>query len=105
MTYVIGGLENACVYIKKVLQKVPVNNNTNDIKEALTNKLDEFVNTKINTKQFIAYKKGINLIKENDCILIYGKSQIFRNILKEAAEKEIKFKVVYVDNRETNYSN
>jgi translation initiation factor 2B subunit (eIF-2B alpha/beta/delta family) len=97
-------LENACVYIKKVLQKVPVSLSSIDMKEALVNKLDEFVNTKINTKQIIAYKKGINLIKENDCILVYGKSQIFRNILKEAAEKEIKFRVVYVDNRQNNHS-
>jgi translation initiation factor eIF-2B subunit delta len=92
------------MYIKKVLQKVPISLSSIDIKEALVNKLDEFVNTKINTKQIIAYKKGINLIKDNDCILIYGKSQIFRNILKEAVDKGIKFKVVYVDNRQTNYS-
>lgn len=74
------------------------------MKEALINKLDEFVNTKINTKQIIAYKKGINLIKENDCILVYGKSQIFRNVLKEAVDKGIKFRVVYVDNRQNNHS-
>jgi translation initiation factor eIF-2B subunit delta len=100
---VIGGLENACFYIKKVLQNVPLNKNSIDIKEALINKLEEFINTKINTKEIIANKRGINLIKENDCILIYGKSKIFRNILKEAVNRGINFKVIYVDTRQDNH--
>lgn len=75
-----------------------------DVKEALLSKLDEFINTKINTKDIISTKQGINLIKENDCLLIYGKSQIFRNILTRAVQRGINFRVIYVDNRQNNYS-
>ena len=75
-----------------------------DLKEALIIKLDEFINTKINTKDIISNKHGINLIKEGDCLLIYGKSQIYRTILSKAVEKGINFKVIYVDNRQNNHS-
>ncbi len=97
----IGGLNNTCKFIKNILQKIQ--NNKNIDKEAIINKFDEFINTKINTKDFISYKHGINLIKENDCILIYGKSQIFRKLLTKAVQKKINFKVIYVDNIQNNY--
>ena len=99
----IGGLHNSTKFIKNILQKIQ--NNKNVDKELIINKLDEFINTKINTKDFISSKHGINLIKENDCILIYGKSEIFRKILTKAVEKKINFKVIYVDNKQNNYSN
>jgi translation initiation factor eIF-2B subunit delta len=100
LTHVIGGLDNSCKYIKKILNKIPLDKNSLDIKEALMNKLDEFINTKINTKDIIATNRGVNLIKENDCLLIYGKSKIYRSILTSAVSKGIKFKVFYTDNRQ-----
>lgn len=81
-----------------------MNKKVNDLKEALFYKLDEFINTKINTKDILSNKHAINLIKDGDCILIYGKSQIYRNILMMAVDREINFKVIYVDSRQSNYS-
>ena len=97
-------MDNTCSYIKKVIQKIPKNKSVFEIREAVLNRLDEFINTKINTKDVISQKHGINLIKENDCLLIYGKSQIFRNILSKAVQKGINFKVIYVDSRQNNHS-
>ena len=99
----IGGLHNSTKFIKNILQKIQNNKNVDN--ELIINKLDEFINTKINTKDLISSKHGINLIKENDCILIYGKSEIFRKILSKAVERKINFKVIYVDNKQNNNSN
>jgi translation initiation factor 2B subunit (eIF-2B alpha/beta/delta family) len=102
LAYVVGGLHNSTKFVKNILQKIQ--NNKNIDRELILNKLDEFINTKINTKDIISYKHGTNLIKENDYILIYGKSQIFRKILTKAVQKKINFKVIYVDNKQNNYS-
>lgn len=55
LTYIIGGLENTSSYIKYLLTKLPQNRNPVELKELLVNKLDEFINTKINTKDIIAH--------------------------------------------------
>ena len=89
-------------FVKNLIEKTQ---NKNIPTSSIISKLDEFINTKINTKEYISNKHGINLIKEGDNILIYGKSQIFRNILTKAIQKGLNFKVVYVDNRQNNYSN
>lgn len=104
LTSVIGGLDNTCSYIKKILTSIPHNFDTIQIKDALIGKLDEFIHTKIYTKDIISDKTGANLIKDNDCILIYGKSKIFRNLLSNAVKNGKKFKVIYADNRQDNHS-
>jgi hypothetical protein len=59
LTFVIGGLENTSSYIKYLLTKLPQNRNPVELKEMLVNKLDEFINTKINTKDIIAHNVKI----------------------------------------------
>ena len=60
------------------------------------------INTKILTKLIISDKTGNHLIKDNDFILIYGKSKVFRNMLLKAVQDGVKFKVAFVDNRKNN---
>ncbi len=45
-------------------------------------------------------QRGNSIIKENDCILVYGHSKIFRAIFQRAVENGVNFKVIYVDNRQ-----
>jgi translation initiation factor 2B subunit (eIF-2B alpha/beta/delta family) len=106
LTTVIGGLDNSCTYIKKVLNKVATSyKNVPEIKEMICRKIEEFIHTKIDTKRIISSSnRGLNLIKEGDCLMIYGKSKIFRNILQKAVDSNINFKVIFVDNVQENHS-
>jgi hypothetical protein len=54
LTFPIGGLDNTSTYIKTLLKKIPQNKNPVEIKEIMAYKLEEFINTKINTKDIIA---------------------------------------------------
>jgi hypothetical protein len=64
LTFVIGGLENTTSYIKYLLTKLPLNRNPIELKEMLVNKLDEFINTKINTKDIIAHNVSLVYFSE-----------------------------------------
>jgi hypothetical protein len=54
LTYIIGGLDNTSNFVKNLMSKIPTNKNPFDAKEILLNKLEEFINTKIATKEIIA---------------------------------------------------
>ena len=100
-----GGLDNTCIYlrkVKKILPLFPSNASPLTIKNSLISKIDEYINTKILTKLIISDKTGNHLIKDNDFILIYGKSKVFRNMLLKAVQDGVKFKVAFVDNRKNN---
>ena len=100
-----SGLDNTCIYLRKVKKILPLFSPKSSplmIKDSIISKIDEYINTKINTKMIISDKTGNHLIKDGDYILIYGKSKIFRNILEKAVKEGIKFKVVFVDNRKAN---
>lgn len=107
ITHVNGGLDNTCIYLRRIKEILPnfVNKVSSiEIKNSVINKLDEFLNTKIKTKQIISDKTGNHLITNDDYLLIYGKSKIFRKMLSKAVNDGIKFKVVFVDTRKENQS-
>ena len=60
LTFPIGGLDNTATYIKTLLKKIPQNKNPVEVKEIMAYKLEEFINTKINTKEIIA--NNVNFI-------------------------------------------
>ena len=72
------------------------------IKNFLIEQINNFIKNKIQTKSIISDKSANHLIQNNDVILIYGKSKIFRNILLSAHKNNIKFKIIFVDNRREN---
>jgi translation initiation factor eIF-2B subunit delta len=73
------------------------------IKNYLIEQINIFIKNKIQTKSIISDKSANHLIQNNDVILIYGKSKIFRNILLSAHKNNIKFKIIFVDNRRENH--
>ena len=73
------------------------------IKNYLIDQINIFIKNKIQTKSIISDKSANHLIQNNDVILIYGKSKIFRNILLSAHKNNIKFKIIFVDNRRENH--
>lgn len=84
-----------------------------EIFEIISNKIEEFINLnffnedKIATNVFFNFlleKRASSLIKNGDCILIYGKSKIFRKMIENAMKNKIDFRLIYVDNRENNHS-
>ena len=88
--------------IRKILPTLPENSTTSNIKEIIIKKIDEFIDTRINVKNYISSKVGEGLVQEGDIILIYGKSIIFREILKKAKNDGISFKVIFVDDKKNN---
>ncbi len=103
-TLIGSGLDNTIFYlkeIKSILNKIPSNISFPNIRDFICSKIDDFILKRINTKQIISDKT--DLINENDVILIYGKSKIFRQLLTKAKNKKIKFKIIFVDNRQLNH--
>ena len=103
-TLIGSGLDNTIYYlreIKSILNTIPSNISFPNIRDFICTKIDDFILKRINTKQIISDKT--DLINDNDVILIYGKSKIFRNLLTKAKNKKIKFKIIFVDNRQLNH--
>ena len=99
-----SGLDNTIYFLKEIkaiLNTIPTNISFPNIRDFISLKIDDFILKNINTKQIISDKT--DLIKNNDVILIYGKSKIFRNLLSKAKQKQINFKLIFVDNPQLNH--
>lgn len=84
-----------------------------EIMDILSNKIDEYISLNFFNEDKIAanvkfFKKkiqrGNQLIKNGDCILVYGKSKIFKIMIENAVKENKDFRLIYVDNRENNHS-
>ena len=101
-----AGLFNTLAYLTQLkisINKFPINVKTIIIKNFLIEQINNFIKNKIETKTIISDKSANHLIQDNDIILIYGKSKIFRNIIMSAHKNNIKFKIIFVDNRRENH--
>lgn len=110
ITLVLGSIENTLNYISKVLSSLLSkvrSNKTNDIKEIkdeIIGKLNDYSNERLLKVSSLIAKIGSSLVKNDDCILIFGLNEYLKEIITECVKKGIDFSIVYVktnDNKKT----
>ena len=70
------------------------------LKEIIKSKIEYFIERRV--KKLVFENINNDLIQNGDTILIFGKSKIFRQILKKAKEDKVKFNIIFVDSPERN---
>ena len=70
------------------------------LREIIKSKIEYFIERRI--KKLVSENINNNLIQNGDTILIFGKSKIFRQILKKGKEDNIKFNIIFVDSPKRN---
>ena len=95
-----SGLYNTCKYLQQIadlLSSYP----KNATKELIKSKIQYFIDRRIK-KIDINNTILKDLIQDGDTILLYGKSKLFRKIILNAQEKNIKFSLIFVDSPKRN---
>ena len=104
-----SGIFNTCKYLQLLsddilselsekLQNYKLVSTT--LKELLKSKIEYFIERRV--KKLVFENINNDLIQNGDTILIFGKSKIFRKILKNAKENKVKFNIIFVDSSERN---
>ena len=70
------------------------------LREIIKSKIEYFIERRV--KKLVSENIKNNLIQDGDTILIFGKSKIFRQILKNGKEDKIKFNIIFVDSAKRN---
>lgn len=102
VTLVVGGLENTLSYILRLLSELFAKAKDLTIPEVKTNiyeKLKEYVDERLIKARELLIKKGSTLIKNNDCILVYGLNYELRKIIAESVKEQINFSLVYIQKK------
>ncbi|XP_072298145.1 translation initiation factor eIF2B subunit delta isoform X2 [Eucyclogobius newberryi] len=94
-----ASMGNAIKYIKKEISNIQSQCKDKEAKSKLLNCIDCYINEKIILAAKAIAKYAIEKISNGDVILVYGCSSLVNNILCEAFEKNIKFRVIVVDSR------
>ena len=95
-----SGLFNTCKYLQQIADSLSAYPK-NTTKELIKAKIQYFIDKRI--KKIDTNNKILNyLIQDGDTILLYGKSKLFRKLLLNAKEKNIKFSLIFVDSPKRN---
>ena len=97
-----GAYDNLCSLLRNLnltLAGIPYTPAPEEIKNTAIDYIEKYLATKIMTKDIIANKIPKDLIQNDECILVYGKSKIFRKMFAKAVEQGIRFSVILIDKR------
>jgi len=92
---------NAIRFLKAKIRNIDNESDKNkDQQNMILKSIDEFIQMKIETADFGIIKTMLDKkrIKNGDCILTYGLSSVVQQLIVVAYEKNIKFKVIIIDN-------
>ena len=104
-----SGIFNTCKYLQllsdEILSELSVKLQnyklvSKTLKEIIKSKIDYFIERRV--KKLVFENINNDLIQNGDTILIFGKSKIFRQILKKAKVNKIKFNIIFVDSAKRN---
>ena len=104
-----SGIFNTCNYLQllsdEILSELSVKLQSYKLvsmtlKEIIKSKIEYFIERRV--KKLVFENIDTDLIQNGDTILIFGKSKIFRKILKGAKEDHIKFSLIFVDSPKRN---
>lgn len=92
-------IHNAHKYIKFILTQLPTDQPDSDLKEGLSELLDNYKSDQIDkAAQAISYSVQ-EKISNGDVILTFGCSSLINHILEEAHRRNVDFRVILVDSR------
>lgn len=90
---------NALRYLKRIIAKVSPSMAEAQAKEFILEKIDAFIQERIEYADMVIARTGCDKINDGDVILTYAKSHVVEMIIKMAHEAGKKFKVIIVDSR------
>ncbi len=102
ITLTTGSIENTLDYMSKLLSALfsQVSNRkiqeTKEIKDLFYSKLSDYENERLIKPSSLIAKIGVTLIKNNDCILVYGLNSYLKEIFSDCVKKGLVFSLVYV---------
>ncbi len=104
-----SGIYNTCKYLQlisdNILSELSEKLKTYKLasitlKDLIKSKINYFIERRV--KKLVFENINIDVIKDRETILLFGKSKIFRKILLKARKDDIKFKIIFVDSPKRN---